>query len=291
MTRHRELLLQPEDYRDDPYVPMWAHFPRLHLLFGWGPGIWEAVGDGIAGLRHVFLPAAEGKAPPPIASVIDWRDRYYMFSKLRELAPSLEIEGVGAHCVRYRLDDIGIQAVNAPCAHGRPHVIVPDGEYRVRHECGDAGVVLTLERRTKSLKAEHRATLESLGLAYGPGTGKRDERPDGLRSPAEQAFAAHAAKTKAAYVERRVKELLKDPGKRPADFAERAAARMRSRMGEMERRKCDSGGRPKRPYPEDELTRRTCVEIARIEATDMMFDLGREDVCALSADGFRSFIP
>ncbi len=222
MTRHREPLLQPENYRNDPDVPMWAHFPRLHLLLGWGPGIWETVGAGIAGLRHVFLPAAEGKTAPPIAAVIDWRDRYYMFSKLRDCAPSLEIEGVGAQCVRYRLDDLGIQPVNAPCAHGRPHAIVPDGEYRIRHECGDAGVVLTLERRTKSLKAEHRAKMESLGLAYGPGTGKRDERPDGQRTPAEQSFAAHVAKSKAAYVERRTKELLKDPGTRPADFAERA---------------------------------------------------------------------
>ncbi len=271
MTRHRDHVLQPEGFRAEDDVPEWVHFPRLHLLLGWGPGIWETIDAGIAGLRHVFLPADPDRHRPPIASVIDWRDRYYMYSKLREQAPALVIEGVGPRNVRYDLGDGGVTASGSPCARGAMHPVVPDGEYAVRHAFEDGDAILTLARKTRVLKAEHRAKLESLGRT-----------PD-----AAPAFAAYASRIKAAYAERRVKELLKEPAKRPADFAERMAARARSRMGEMERRKRDGRGRPKLPYPQDELARCTCVEIARLEATDLMFDCGFKDVCVLSSAGVR----
>lgn len=273
MTRHRDPILQPEGFRAESDVPEWVHFPLLHLLLGWGPGVWETIGDGIAGLRHVFLPVHAAARRPPIAAVIDWRDRYYMFSKLREQAPPLVIEGVGGRNVLFDLGDGGLKTADAPCADGAAHVIVPDGEYLVLHEHGEAGSVITLARRTKALKAEYRAKLAALGSA----------------EDAARTFAAHVAKTKATYVERRTKELLKDAARRPPDFGERMAAHVRSRMGEIERRKRDGLGRPKRPYPPDELLRRTCGEIARTEATDLMFDYGTKVVCILSADGFRTF--
>lgn len=290
MTRHGQILLQPSDFRAVTDVPMWAHFPRLHLLLGWGPGIWETIGAGLAGLRHVFLPVGDGRQNPPVASVMDWRDNYYQFSHIRDHAPSLSVEGVGRECVRFVFGKDGsVETAPVPCPDRKPHVIAPDGEYRVRHVFEEAGPTFTLERRTRSLKPEYRQKLESLGLSYAPGVGKRDAKPDGQRNAAEQAFVEQVSRMKASFIEKRTKELFKDPAKRPSDFADRRAAHARRRMGEIERRKRDGSGKPKRPYAPEDLDRYTCGEIARIEARDLMFDHGSVAVCALSPAGFRTF--
>jgi hypothetical protein len=290
MTRHGQFLLQPESFRASADVPQWAHFPRLHLLLGWGPGIWDALDTAVFGLRHAFVPHPLNGKHPPIAGVMICRADYYQLSTtIREHAPTLVVEGVGADCVRYDFDDIGRPAARpAPCKHGKSHVIVPDGEYRVRHSFGDAGPTFTLERRTKALKKEYRDRLAALGLAYAPGVGKRDTKPDGLRDSAEQQFVEFVAKKKGEYVKIRTEQMVADKKVRPADFDERKAAHVRSRMGEMDRGKRDKKGVPKRPRTEEDLIRHTCGEIARREATDMLFDFGREDLFTLDANGFRN---
>lgn len=292
MTRHGQFLLQPDAYRSVRDAPQWVHFPRLHLLLGWGPGLWETLDMALAGLRHVFLPFPTDAKHPPVAGLMITRDDYYQLStKIREHAPSLVVEGVGPDCVRYGFDRDGRPEPRlAPCKHGKPHVIVPDGEYRVRHAFDEGGATFTLERRTKALKKEYRDKLASLGLAYASGVGKRDTKSDGLRTPAEQAFAAHVAKSKTEYVECRAMQMFADPKVRPADFDERKAAHVRSRMGEMDRGKRDKQGVPKRPRTEDDLVRYTCGEIARLEATQLMFDFGKEDLCTLDTNGFRNCV-
>jgi len=60
-------------------------------------------------------------------------------------------------------------------------------------------------------------------------------------------------------------------------------------MGEIERRKRDSAGKPKRPWPAEELLRYTCGEIARLEARDLMFTYKDVPVAQLSPAGFKSF--
>lgn len=291
MTRHGSYVLQPDAFRVDD-VPAWVHFPKLYLLLGWGPGLWETLGGRIAGLRQVFTPTPDGQSGPPIAGVMDWRYNYHQFSALRDHAPSLAVEGVGATCVRFEFGPDG-RVVAAPhqCSHGKPHVIVPDGEYRLRHDIGDAGISLTLERRTKSLKPSFREKLTALGLAYAPGTGKRDAKPDGRRTPPEQAFVELVSRMKSSYVAKRTKELIKEPSRRPADFDERVAAHARTRLGEIQRRKRDGRGLPKRPWKHDDLVARVCGEIARLEATDMLFDYGAQDVAVLGAQGFTLLSP
>lgn len=291
MTRHGSYVLQPDAYRVDD-VPAWVHFPKLHLLLGWGPGLWETLGGRLAGLRQVFAPITDDRAGPPIAGVMDWRYNYHQFSALREHAPALTVEGVGTTCVRFEFGrDGGIEARPHRCGHDAPHAIVPDGEYAVSHACGDAGVVLTLERRTKSLKPAFREKLAALGLTYAPGTGKRDARPDGLRTPAEQAFVEQVSRMKSAYVAKRKKELIREPGRRPVDFDERVAAQVRRRLGETQRNKRDSRGLPKRPWKQDDLIAHVCGEIAHLEATDLLFDYGSKDVAMLSAQGFALLQP
>lgn len=291
MTRHGSYVLQPDGFRVDD-VPAWVHFPKLHLLLGWGPGLWETLEARIAGLRHVFAPTPADSTGPPIAGVMDWRYNYHQFSVLREHAPSLAVEGVGAACVRFDFGpDGGVIAKPHPCGSGASHPIVPDGEYRVRHDFGDAGVSLTLERRTKALKPAFREKLAALGLEYAPGTGKRDAKPDGRRTSAEQAFVEHVSRMKAAYVTKRTKELIKEPSRRPADFDERVAAHARARLGEIQRKKRDGRGMPKRPWKHDDLIARICGEIARLEATDLLFDYGARDVALLGAQGFSLLSP
>ncbi len=292
MTRHGQFLLQPESFRASIDVPQWAHFPRLHLLLGWGPGIWETLDTAVFGLRHAFVPHPLNHKHPPIAGVMICRADYYQLStSIREHAPSLVVEGVGADCVLYGFDDVGRPAPRpAPCKHGTSHVIVPDGEYRVRHAFDKDGTTFTLERRTKALKKEYRDKLASLGLAYASGVGKRDAKPDGLRTPAEQQFAEFVAKKKDEYVRIRAEQMFADKKVRPADFDERKAAHVRSRMGEIGRGKRDKNGVPKRPRTEDDLVRYTCGEIARLEATQLMFDFGKEDLCVLDANGFRNCV-
>lgn len=292
MTRHGQFLLQPESFRTDEDVPQWVHFPRLHLLLGWGPGLWETLDTAVFGLRHAFVPHPQNGRHPPIAGVMICRADYYQFAtEIREHAPPLDIEGVGADCVRYGFDRDGRPEPRpARCKHGKPHVIVPDGEYRVRHAFDEGGATFTLERRTKALKQEYRDKLASLGLEYAPGVGKREMKPNRLRNAKEQSFATFVAKRKTEYVECRTKQMLGDPKVRPADFEERKSAHVRSRQGAIERGKCDSRGRPHRPYPEDDLLRYTCGEIARLEATELMFDFGKEDLCTLDANGFRDCV-
>jgi hypothetical protein len=290
MTRHGQFLLQPESFRTDAGVPEWVHFPRLHLLLGWGPGLWETLDMAIVGLRHVFMPVPTSPERPPVASVMIIRADYYQLStKIREHAPPLVIESIGRTCFRYGFDRDGRPTpFPLPYADDRPRVIVPDGEYGVRPAHGDGGATFTLERRTKALKKEYRDKLVSLGLAYESGVGKRDTKPDGLRTPAEQAFAAFVTKKKGDYVECRTRQMIGDHKVRPADFEERKASHVRSRMGEIERCKRDASRKPKRPRTEEDLVRYTCGEIARHEATNLMFDLGNEAVCTLDASGFRT---
>jgi len=281
MTRHGQILLQPTEFRAETDVPLWAHFPRLHLLLGWGPGIWETLGTRVAGLRHVFLQLSNEPERPPVASVMDWRDNFHQFSKLRDLAPPLVVEGVGAECVRFDFGRDGrVERQPHRCPSKRPHVIVPDGEYRVRHTFDGTGTRFTLELRTKSLKPELRAKREALGL-----------RPDTARRAshvAERTFAEHVKKLRGPFVDRRTREMLKDPAKRPADFSERRAMLLRWRMGEIETRKRDASGKLRRPFPEDELLQRTCAGIAHLEARDLIFDFAVRDLCELSPAGFKS---
>lgn len=289
MTRHDRFLLQPESFRSDRDVPEWVHFPRLHLLLGWGPGLWESLDMALAGLRHVFLRFPTDVKHPPVAGLMIRRDDYYQYStRIREHAPPLVVEGVGRECVRYAFGRDGWpEARPIPGPNGKARVIVPDGEYRVRHAFTETGASFTIERRTKALKKEYRDKLASLGLAYASGVGKRDTKPDGLRTPAEQSFAEFVAKKKADYVECRTRQMISDHKVRPADFEERKAAHVRSRMGEIERGKRDRRGMPKKPRPEDELIRHTCGEIARLEATNLLFDYGNEDICTLDTTGFH----
>lgn len=283
MTRHGQILLQPPEFRAETDVPMWAHFPRLHLLLGWGPGIWEAIGTRLAGLRHAFLPLGDAPERPPVASVMDWRDNIHQFSKLRDLAPPLIVEGVGAECVRFGFGKDGlVERQPHRCPSKRPHVIVPDGEYRVRHAFDGKGAAFTLELRTRRIKPELRAKREALGLA-GDLRGR-------LAKEAERAFVEHVNRLKGPFVERRTKEMLKDAAKRPADFSERRAALVRWRMGEIERRKRDAAGKARRPFAEEELLRRTCDRIARLEARDLVFDYDSRDLCELSPAGFTTFV-
>ncbi|HTM68573.1 MAG TPA: hypothetical protein VL426_04695 [Candidatus Binatia bacterium] len=282
MTRHGQFLLQPTEFRADPNVPMWVHFPRLHLLLGWGPGIWETIGTRVAGLRHVFLPRDGEPERPPVASVMDWRDNFHQFSKLRDLAPPLVIEGVGAECVRFAFAKDGwVRPEPHRCPSKRPHVIVPDGEYRVRHAF-EGSTVFTLELRCRRLKPELRAKRESLGLD-GPVEGRAGKQ-------AERAFAEHIRRLTGPVVERRARELCKDETMRPSDFAELRAAAIRRRMGEIERRGRDAKGRSKRPYAEEDLLRLVCDAIARQEARDLVFEYEARPVCELSPAGFRTIV-
>jgi hypothetical protein len=285
--------LQPVEFRGNPEVPQWVHFPRLHLLLGWGPGLRETLRGSVCGLRHVFLikPADALHTRPSVNKVIIDYQKYYGRKNLfNGHEPTLNIEGVGETSDFYRLDFSGLYLVKTTCTHGMRHDIVPEADYVVRHECTlSFGPSIILERRTRTLNAEYREKMEELGLTHEHGTGKYNARPDGMRTPEEQLFAKWVSEKKILFINRRTDELYKDGrgrSKRPADFDDRRSAVARSRLGEINRGKRDATGAPKRPLAPEELTLLTCKKIACGEAANMMFDFGTEYFCALNAQGF-----
>jgi hypothetical protein len=292
MSRHA-FVSQPDKFRHDGDVPDWIWFPNLRLILGWGHGLWETLANRLMGVRHVFFLLGDGpRTGPAIEGLMDCRQRHFDFSPLQGIEPPLLVEATGRPVtVRYRMGDIG-RAEPAPVhCPGGLHVIVPDGEYAVRHGVADEDPALALCRRERTLKPQFQTKLAELGLRYESGVGKRDVRPDGQRTPPEQAFAEWVARYKHAFIARRTAELMKDEAARPADFAAMRAAHVRARTGAIQRRKRDGKGVPHRPYKEEDLLRRTCGEVARREATAMMFDARWHEIAVLTAGGFVTRVP
>ncbi len=278
---------QPIKFRDRELVPKWVHFPRLRLLLGWGPGLRETLGSSVSGLRDVIIPENAGIIRPPLKWLMTKYDEHYLFNtRLCEIAPQLSIIGVGAQCHSYRLDDTGLVKVDLNIPKNGHFSIVSDPEYAVRYANDEQGVVLTVLRRTRHLKKKYQVQMKQLGLAYASGTGKWSKNPDSQRTPNEQRFAEFLSAVKREYIEKRVRDLEKEPRLRPPDFDGRCKARVRSRLGEIQRGKRDADGKNKHPYTEEALIRGTCIEIARREATDATYDFAWVDERSLTPTGF-----
>ncbi len=287
MFRHEIEILQGLRHRRIPEKPDWLFLPKLHLLLGWGQGLWDL--PNLMSIRHAFFLQSVAQPTPPIESVLDCRRRHFEYSPQRGTEPPIVIEGSGMHtAIRYELNAIGrVEEKHVRCP-GDIHVIVPGGEYAVRHDPLGDDVGLSLCRRVRTLKPQFQGLMKTFGLVYEPGVGKRGAKPDGQRTPQEQEFAEWMSKFKAQYIEGRVPKLMKDPAARPADFDALRLAHIRSRLGAIQRGKRDSTGKPHRPYTDDALLRVTCGEVAGREATEQMFDASWTPVISYSSKGFST---
>lgn len=267
-------ILQPEQYR--PVVesalwgqqknPRWIFYPDLHLLLGWGDGIWETLGEKLSGVKYCFNLSADLETVVAIESFRAWHTDYHKNAANR---PTLSIY-YNNHC-RHKCDD---------------HVLDFESMYRVQHLVlmrmeFDPIPCCSLEVRTKVLKPEHRLVMEKFGLVYEPGTGRirlgGGERRD--RNELEQRWATYVSRIKAEYVEKRATALLADPSCRPPQFALARQKMIRSRAGEIERGKKNGQGLPHIEYTKEELDRGAAHGIARKEATDSMCDFSWKHVC------------
>ncbi len=277
-----EFIQQPWGFRRDKTQPDWLHFPRLRLLLGWGPGIREYFRkSSLSGLRTIVIPESADISRPPLVWLMTWYDEHFLFNtRLRENAPPLAVFSAGKQNQCFRLGDEGLHKTELDSTIKGLFPVSTSPEFGVRHAVDDDGSRLVLVQRSKRLKAKYQERMKQFGLVYAPGTGKRDNSPDDQRTPSEQHFVEFISAIKHEYIEKRARELEKHPGLRPPNYEERRKAHIRSRLGEMQRGKCDREGRSKRPYTEEALTKRVCGEIARLESTNEMYDFTWIDVYA-----------
>lgn len=274
-----EAIIQPEEYRtsDRKQAPEWVFFPNLRLLFGWGDGLWETLGDRMYAVRTFFL-IKQGLAPeiaptpPGVQEFFDWLD----VEDAGRLPMPFYARVLGAF-------DCALMRTNLICSyyagqltdaiHGagaQHHPLEADEHYRVAHGVSeDRYVYLAIERRTKKLKPELEALRRGLGL---------DEA-------GRKAFADHVAQMKLACREHRIVELLTDPHARPPSFLVEAALQVRIRDNEVQRGKLDAAGVKQRPYTTEELIDRTANAIADTEATALVSDYAWHPVRTFDARG------
>lgn len=294
-----DVILQPEEYRtsDQKQVSAWAFFPNLRLLFGWGDGLWETLGDRMSAVRTAFVIV---KPSRPIQRELEaffgWLDSY---DERRPPMPfyARALQDSGHDCLRLHANDICTTFAGPPrhALHGQDshHPLEANANYRVAHAVSDdRRICLTVEQRFKTLKPEFTAKMDELGLAHEHGTGKRaqpkpadQKRERRQRDGNEQAFVRYVEDRKEGYRVTRVLDLLGDPASRPARFIVQMAELERSRSEAIARGKRDNGGTPYRPYTEDELLLATCHSVVAAEATDLAFDYAWRPVRAFDARG------
>jgi hypothetical protein len=124
--------------------------------------------------------------------------------------------------------------------------------------------------------------MKEFGLEYAPGVGKRANKPDGQRTPAEQQFAAATSQYKERFVERRseelralmradVRALTNEEKKLRETMTEQVAAYARTCVGEIQRGKRDRDGNLKTMPSDEQLEARVITNVARQEATQELF--------------------
>jgi hypothetical protein len=137
-----------------------------------------------------------------------------------------------------------------------------------------------IEAKRTALRIE-KALFAEIGLSVP----RHPSTPEQKQSPEDAAWAAYVDTMKYEYVERRVEQLLIDPSYRPPEFQEARTKMARGKQGKIDRGMVDAQGKPQRPLSDAELDRGACYAVARMEATDLMFDIGWERIVLLCEDG------
>ena len=284
------MFLQPHDYRRGLGGPEWVFFPHLGLLLGWGSGLREVLGQGLFGLRNIY--------------VLSHEDRYLLEFGRFIAHFDLHHKELCKQHLPYFVEYIGFHGI-ALCPHGAnydwklahtsqpslSHILEADKDYRVTHSSPGNIPSLVLERRRKVLKPEFRQKMIELGLSHEHGVGKREKDLDGKRSqrtPEEQQFTVFLDTVKKEYVGQRTAELLISHEKRPAHFDVIRDQAFRRRQGEVQRHKLDGDGVPYRIFSPRELEQRTCEVVAKSEAADSVFEHHWHPLYLLHADGISA---
>lgn len=292
-----DAILQPEEYRHVE-APEWVFLPNLRLLLGWGPGLWETLGDRMSAVRSMFV--ILNKRRPGLEEMegfFRWLVRYDADRPPMPFYARFLDDGT---CGTLRANDI-CRHFAGPDSHklhdpACGHPIEANENYRVTHHVSEDQILsLVVEKRTKSLKPEFQAKMGEFGLAHARGTGRRAERKPAdqkrvrrQRDGSEQAFAEYLDGLKAEYRAVHVLELLGEPASRPHRFLIRMAELERGRLEAVARGKNDNDGVPYRPYEADELLLETCHSIASAEATDLAFDYAWKPVLRFDWTGLAA---
>lgn len=285
MTTERTELqhtLQPDQFRTRD-IADWAHFPYLHLLLGFGPGVMETLGEKICGLRNVFVHVVPNAMPSKL--VIEYVENCWEQWPVPGFTPSLMIEYASPKNFA-RFTENGDEASAFYARNCGPHDLCVDG-WRVAHQGFGVDCVFMLQQQKKNLRPELIEEMKNRGLDYARGTGKRADRPDRQRTPDEQEFAKFVSVWKQEYIIRRLDILLRLPSSRPPDWGELVRRHAREDFGkttqsEVRAARTKHDGRVRKKRTRDQLIESACRAVAHREASAAVFDSTWETVFAFS---------
>ncbi len=298
-----DTIFQPQEFRPTDTAPSWVFFPNLRLLFGWGDGLWETLGERMGAVRTLFI-IVDPLRPTPLGQVrgfCEWLQDYDASRPPMPFYARLIRDRYGGHlCSRLVSCELCETYAGQPThplqGSDEHHPIEANEQYCVGHaRTRDGCDSLMIKKRSKKLKPTFIKKMEELGLEHAHGTGKRslpkppdEKRVRVLRSAAAHAFAEYLETHKEAYRTTRIQQLMRDHASRPPNFNVEMALQVRIRHQEVSRGKNGMDGAPLRNFTPLQLVMRTASAIADAEATASTFDYTWAPVLRFDRNGLAS---